>query len=302
VVEGHGETGAKQTVSPPALAPTRGPPVPPRSVRPAPYPTAVPIRESPHAAIDRPSARSLKSSRHATSPTQFPEDPVALTPDSGPTTTILPRLDNPTLTTQLEHAAAFLVRDFHQALAEKRRLEDQVWDTCKFAFAVHSGAIGLSVGLYQYSLDKQLELRAPAIALLSLALLVGLFLLFMMARVRVYFVAASRYINEQRALHLSLQPLGFVNSTGYYSDATQPKYFTWRSTQVWALCLVALLNAASGATVVFLLLAQWSYVTSAAMAGLVTTLAVQLTAVRRHLDRCESLTTSQAVWGKGRKT
>jgi len=206
------------------------------------------------------------------------------------------------LTTQLEHAAAFLVRDFDQAFAEKRRLEDQVWDTCKFAFAVHSGAIGLSVGLYQYSLDKQLELRAPAIALLSLALLVGLFLLFMMARVRVYFVAASRYINEQRALHLSLQPLGFVNSTGYYSDATQPKYFTWRSTQVWALCLVALLNAASGATVVFLLLAQWSYVTSAAMAGLVTTLAVQLTAVRRHLDRCESLTTSQAVWGKGRKT
>ena len=44
---------------------------------------------------------------------------------------------------------AFLGRDFDQAFSEKRRLEDQIWDICKFAFSTHGAILGLAAGLYR---------------------------------------------------------------------------------------------------------------------------------------------------------
>jgi len=198
-----------------------------------------------------------------------------------------------------EDHTAFLGRDFDQAFSEKRRLEDQVWDICKFAFTAHSALVGLAIGAYRYSLDRTPDLVPAAMVVLAITLAVDLFLVLLMVRTRIYFVAVSRYINEQRAFFLRDKPLGFQNSTGFYTDPTRPPYFSWTSTQVWATLLVALFNAVVGATLVFLLARHYVNRGTFSALTLAVIFVVQALSIRAHLRAKEGRATTDAVWGKG---
>jgi len=199
-----------------------------------------------------------------------------------------------------EDHTAFLGRDFDQAFSEKRRLEDQVWDICKFAFTAHSALIGLAIGAYRYSVDRTLDLVPAATVVLAITLAVGLFLVLLMVRIRIYFVVVSRYINEQRAFFLRDNTVGFQNSTGFYTVPTRPPYFSWTSTQMWVTLLVALFNAVAGATLVFLLARQCVNRGTFSALGLVVIFFFQALAIRVYLRAKEGRTTTEAVWGKGK--
>jgi len=197
-----------------------------------------------------------------------------------------------------EDHAAFLGRDFDQAFSEKRRLEDQVWDICKFAFTADSALVGLAIGAYRYSLDRTPDLVPAATVVLAITLAVGLFFVLLMVRTRIYFVAVSRYINEQRAFFLRGNPLGFQNSTGFYTDPTTPGYFSWVSTQTWATLLVVLFNAVAGATLVFLLARQYVNRGTFSALSLAVIFIVQLLAIRAYLRAQEGRAATYAVRGK----
>jgi hypothetical protein len=196
-----------------------------------------------------------------------------------------------------DEAVRFLDRDFDQAFTEKRRLEDVAWDICKFAFTVHSTVVAAAIAAYEFSREKSLNLVPAARVLLAMGFVTGLFLLFLQARNRVYFVVVARYINKHRKFFLDREPLGFQNTSGFYADPSQPPFFSWASSQTWATYLVAALN--SSALGAFTFLALDASTPRACSAGLafVLSAALQMLIVRGYLRSREGKKDNAAVFG-----
>jgi hypothetical protein len=118
-----------------------------------------------------------------------------------------------------------------------------MWDICKFAFAGYSGLIGITIGLYQYSIDKSINLVTAIIAALGVGTIVGLFIFGLVIRDRIYFVIITRYLNEHRKFFLDKKPFGFENITQMYDDPSRPPYYHWASSHSWQAYLIAFLNS-----------------------------------------------------------
>lgn len=161
-------------------------------------------------------------------------------------------------------AARFLERDFNQCFQQMRYYDSQLWEICKFAFTGYTATIGLSVGLYQFSIDRQVNLFPAAVAVLGVATVLGCFLVALTVRNRVYYVLVTRYVNEHRRHFLEEKPLGFQNATQMYVNPAQPSYFNWYSSQSWFLYTIAVLNSVLVGLLTFIIcrfvgLPQWSW-------------------------------------------
>lgn len=144
----------------------------------------------------------------------------------------------------VEEGANFLARDFNQCFIQLRHYDSQMWAVCRFALTAYVAIVGAAVGIYQYSLDRGIDLSPLVISVLTVGIVLGIMMYSLIIRNRVYFVVICRYINEHRALFLDAEPLGFANSTGMYVDSGQPAYFDWRSWQSFLAYITALLNSA----------------------------------------------------------
>ena len=199
---------------------------------------------------------------------------------------------------QPREALKFLERDFNQCFAQMRHYDAQIWDICKFAFTAYTALLGLSIGLYQYSIEKQLDLIPVALAALAVGVLLGSFILFLIIRNRVYRVLVTRYLNEHRQFFLRHKPLGFENVSQMYTDPSQPPFFNWLSTQTWLSGIVAGLNSTLLGALLVLALRGHPFQWLVALLAFVIFFAVQLTVAVRYLRSHESKTTTQAVFGK----
>ena len=144
----------------------------------------------------------------------------------------------------VEEGANFLARDFNQCFIQLRHYDSQMWAVCRFALTAYVAIVGAAVGVYQYSLDRGIDLSPLVISVLTVGIVLGIMMYSLIIRNRVYFVVICRYINEHRALFLDAEPLGFANSSGMYVDSGQPTYFDWRSWQSFLAYITALLNSA----------------------------------------------------------
>lgn len=149
----------------------------------------------------------------------------------------------PQLSDEDKEALKFLERDFIQNFNQMRHYDAQIFDTFKFLFSCYIGLVGFSLGLYQFGVKENIDLRLPGMAALTIGLLLGVFMYAVVLRNRVYFVKSARYINEQRKLFLALRPLGFGNISDMYTNPSHPPYFQWRSTQFWFSLVIALFNS-----------------------------------------------------------
>jgi hypothetical protein len=161
--------------------------------------------------------------------------------------------DPAAFTDQQKEAAKFLDRDFNQCFQQMRYYDGQIIDICKFALTGYTAIVGASLSLYKYGIDKGSDFRPPAVAMLAIGLLLGMCLLALLARNRVYFVIVTRYVNEHRELFLAQKPLGFENKTRMYTNPSQPPFFDWRSSQTLLLYALALLNSGLLAIAVYLI-------------------------------------------------
>lgn len=142
-----------------------------------------------------------------------------------------------------EHGARFLDRDFEQSFIQMRHYDGQIIEIVKFALGAFAPIVGGSLAIYQYGLDHHVDYRSVSIAVAATGLLLGLTLLALATRNRVYFVRSARYVNEQRRLFMQGQPLGFQNETGMYTNPVSPAYFNWWSSQTLFLGSLGILNA-----------------------------------------------------------
>lgn len=144
---------------------------------------------------------------------------------------------------QEKEALKFLDRDFNQSFQQMRHYDAQIFDIIKFMFTGYSAVNGVALGLYEFSLKENMDLMLPAIAVLIIGLLLGIFMFALVIRDRVYFIQVTRYINEQRGLFLEYKPMGFENKSKMYTNYQQPPYFNWRSSHSWLCYIAASLNS-----------------------------------------------------------
>ena len=196
-----------------------------------------------------------------------------------------------------QEATEFLERDFNQCFAQMRHYDTQIWDICKFTFTSYTVLVSVAIGLYKYSLEKQLDLVPASIAALSIGVLLGTFMFFLTIRNRVYFVFVARYINEHRRLFLNRKPLGFENVSKMYINPNLPRFLDWRSSEVWLSFVIAVLNSVMLATLVFMAAdvnhTPWLF----ALFVSVIFLAIQLIIGSWHLHSREGKSSSRAVFG-----
>jgi hypothetical protein len=140
--------------------------------------------------------------------------------------------------------AAYLKKDFEQCFQQMRHYDSQVIDVLKFAFTAYAALIGAALTLYHYGIETKIDYRSPVIAILLIGFLMGICLVAVFTRNRVYYVIVTRYVNEHRAFFLKSKPLSFENNSEMYTDFSKPRFFHWRSTQTFFLCILTALNTA----------------------------------------------------------
>ncbi len=199
------------------------------------------------------------------------------------------------LSDQEKEALKFLERDFNQCFLQMRHYDAQIVDILKFMFTAYAALIGISIGAYQFGLKEGKDLSLPAIAALSVALTLGLFMFLLIVRNRVYFVQVARYINEQRDFFFKYKPMGFENKSKMFTNHGQPPYFNWRSSQTLLYGIIATLNA--------LLLGVIIYIASpctfvGAIIGSIMLFLLQSGGAIAYLNSREKKSASKAVFGK----
>lgn len=206
--------------------------------------------------------------------------------------------DTPPQKERDKEGAKFLDSDFNQCFQQMRYYDGQIIDICKFAFTGYAAIVGAALTLYKYGADKGTDFRSPAVALLIIGLLLGLCLLALMTRNRVYFVVVTRYVNEHRKHFLAEKPLGFENASRMYTNPSQPPYFDWRSSQALLLYILALLNSGLLAVALYLLCAasacRWIILVSAGVVFLL----IELTCAIAYLVSRENKSAAQSVFGR----
>ena len=147
---------------------------------------------------------------------------------------------------QKEAALKFLERDFNQCFEQMRYYDTQIVEILKFLLTAETALIGGGLAVYKYGVNQTQgpDYTLPAIAALAVGLLLGVFMFSLAIINRIYFVKVARYINEQRGLFMNFHPLGFMNEAGMPTDPHHPSYFSWNSTQICFIYVIAAINSA----------------------------------------------------------
>ncbi|MBI3753407.1 MAG: hypothetical protein HY266_05080 [Deltaproteobacteria bacterium] len=202
------------------------------------------------------------------------------------------------LSEQEKEALKFLERDFNQCFQQMRHYDSQIFDIFKFMFTGYITLIGATLGFYKFGLEKNINLNFPVIAVLSIGLVFGLFILAYTVSNRVYFVRIFRYINEQRKTFLSYEPLGFANKSEMYIKYSQPAFFNWISSQAFFIYIIAFLNSTLLGALLFIIFAsntcKWVIITPSCLALFI----VQLIVAIYHLKSRENKSIIKADFTK----
>lgn len=159
----------------------------------------------------------------------------------------------------------FIKNDFSQCFQQMRHYDNKMFNIFKFMFTGYSALVGLALGLYQFGLKEQINLTLPAIAILAIGFILGLFLFNLLVKNRAYYVKVARYINEIRNYFFQNKPNGFDNQTEMYTDFNRPRYFNKVSSHTWLIYTLSLLNSSLLGVLLYILLRSasnlWAIVT-----------------------------------------
>jgi len=193
-----------------------------------------------------------------------------------------------------EAAISFLENDFNQCFEQIRYYDAQIVEILKYLATFYTTIASIAIALFQFTIEKIIDFSAALIIGLSIALLFGVCMFYLIVRNRVYFVFCMRYINEQRSLFLSAKPLGFENKSRMIFDYKKPPFFNILSSQSLWLYVLAILNSA---LLVFILYIANMSSGIIAIACPMLFLAQLISAIA-YLKSRENKSASRAIFGK----
>ncbi len=138
-----------------------------------------------------------------------------------------------------------LIADFSQCMELHRHYDVMNWNITKFAFSeifVAIGAIGAIYPTKEVGIDISAKWLLIAI-ICGMSFVFGMLALAVIAINRKYFVKTSRHLNEYRSLIVKEHPLNFNNVSGFWCEASFPKYRDWCSTQFLSIYMLGILCA-----------------------------------------------------------
>ncbi len=188
---------------------------------------------------------------------------------------------------QSDEGMKFLERDFNQCFEQMRQYDLQIIDLGKFAFTAYPVVVGAAVGIYKYGLDKGVDYSKVAGMIPLIAFFPGFFLLWHMVRTHVYAVRVTRYVNEHRSVFLALNPSFFPNMSGMYINPEEPPYYSPYSSQLYFMCILAILNAFLLGVAAYLFTVHWTRQWTSVVIFFLGPLAIQLGLMIYHLDTQE---------------
>jgi len=187
-------------------------------------------------------------------------------------------------------ALEFLKRDFSQCFLQMRHYDNKIFNILKFMFTGYSAIVGLALGLYQFGLKEHKNLSLPAIAILSIGFILGLLLLELLVKNRVYYVRVSRYINEIRNYFFQNKPIGFDNHARMYTDYNRPRYFNKISTHIWLAYILSFLNSSLLGVLLYILFHSASNIWTIVILNYSTILIIQIIFVVSYFKAHEKKT------------
>ncbi len=148
-----------------------------------------------------------------------------------------------------KEAVSFLARDYGEVFSQLREYDKQIWEITKFSFLQLVGSIGAVWAVFLLANGKDaLPLLIAQWELVGSIILIISFLFSVLAvqyilRIRVYFAATARYINDHRDFFLSIKPIGFLNRSRYYTNYQYPKAFDKGSTQLLSTYFISVVSS-----------------------------------------------------------
>ncbi len=206
-------------------------------------------------------------------------------------------------------AIRFLAHDFTQSFDQMRHYDAMMWDITKFTFGELIVAVAASWAIYSFATSD----TAPAAwktqwplavaTLLGISYLLGWLAIFMLTRLRLYFVVAARYVNEHRHFFLLGKPLGFPNESGMYTNYQYPSAFDRESTQIVSIYVIALVASIMLASAIAVLLSfyfQFAQLAAAILSTIAGLLSLVLIIARSvsYLKSRENKTADVAVFSE----
>lgn len=207
-------------------------------------------------------------------------------------------MNKPTQNISEQESLKFLERDFNQCFQQMRHYDAQIFDILKFMFTAYSALIGVALGFYQFGLKENKDLALPAIAVLTVGLILGLFMFALTIRNRVYFVQITRYINEQRSFFFTYKPMGFENKSRMYTNYEQPPYFNWRSSHTVLYGIISTLNSSILGILLFIIFPVVSWKWIIILIGCIVLFFIQAAVAILYLTSRENKSASRAVFEK----
>jgi hypothetical protein len=148
-----------------------------------------------------------------------------------------------------KEAIGFLGRDYGEVFSQLREYDKQLWEITKFSFLQLVGSIGAVWTVFALANGKE----APAVLktqwelvgaiILAISFLFSLLAVQYIVRIRVYFAATARYINDYRGFFLSTMPVGFRNRSGFFANHQYPKAFDQGSTQLLSTYFISVVSS-----------------------------------------------------------
>lgn len=191
----------------------------------------------------------------------------------------------------LLESVEFLGRDFAESFAQIRHYDGMMWDVTKFSFLQLLVGVAASWTIFTFATNdgssepsrEHWPLVSAGVLLISY--LFSIIAVFLLAKLRTYFVVVTRYVNDQRDHFLSQKPAEFANRSGMYTDYTKPLAFHFSSTQFILILVIAFLGSLVLASAIGILLfyadaQNWVVITFGSAAGILSALFHVVTVVR----------------------
>ena len=165
---------------------------------------------------------------------------------------------------RMTHAKEFLIHDFDQCNEQLRHYDNMNWDITKFSFVELVVGITAIWAIYDFAktpvnanfyLSQNYLKVIPMI--LGICYVFSLLASLLISRNRMYYTKVARYINEHRRFSLELKPMGFSNSSKFYTSLNNPPTFNTWSTQLVSLYVLQLVSGILFGGILFCIFLQY---------------------------------------------
>jgi uncharacterized membrane protein YjgN (DUF898 family) len=196
-----------------------------------------------------------------------------------------------------------LLRDFDQCFQQMRYYDEGFRKTLEFSFAGVIAVISAAAAVIgRYGLTA---ITGGVVTLLgTVSTMAALVLLSWLARNRLYYTIVTRYVNEIRSTYLKSAPAGLKNEAHMYDDCRKPPVYNPRSTQAFAVyvlaaCIAVLFAGTVGTIQVtqealhgWPLRLYWRWLTASFIFGTV----IQVEGVFLYWYRADKKVGQEAIW------